>query len=142
MRPRIRQAQPTDREALFNIESESFASPHWTGEDLLRYDCSVAEIDGIIAGFLVSRLVFAGDAANPAQREILNVAVDPAFRRCGIATALIAQVLSKSGEVFLEVRESNLAARQLYTKLGFVECGRREDYYQAPTETAIVMNMK
>jgi ribosomal-protein-alanine N-acetyltransferase len=86
--------------------------------------------------------VFAGDPANPSQREILNVAVAPAFRRQGIATALILHAFRGSGEVFLEVRESNLAAQELYRKLGFLEVGRRYDYYQSPAETAIVMNMK
>ncbi len=41
--------------------------------------------------------------------------------------------------MFLEVRESNIAARNLYKRLGFLEAGRRRDYYPAPPEDAIVM---
>jgi ribosomal-protein-alanine N-acetyltransferase len=41
-------------------------------------------------------------------------------------------------KVFLEVRESNLAARRLYEKLAFMETGRRKLYYQEPEEDAIV----
>jgi ribosomal-protein-alanine N-acetyltransferase len=128
--------------ALIDIEKESFSSPNWKVGDFLKYDCSILESDGRIAGFLVSREVFAGDAASSAQREILNVAVAPPFRRLGLATALISMELKRPAEVFLEVRQSNVAAQELYRKLGFVEVGRRPKYYQSPTETAIVMNMK
>jgi ribosomal-protein-alanine N-acetyltransferase len=127
---------------LVAIENQSFTSPNWSDDDFLRYECCVAELDGEIAGFLVSREVFAGSARNGAQREVLNVAVAPSFRRRGIATALITRELARPAEIFLEVRESNMAARELYRKLGFIEIGRRPKYYQSPTETAIVMNMK
>jgi ribosomal-protein-alanine N-acetyltransferase len=43
--------------------------------------------------------------------------------------------------VFLEVRESNLAARRLYEKATFVEKGRRQLYYQEPEEDAIVYQL-
>jgi ribosomal protein S18 acetylase RimI-like enzyme len=43
------------------------------------------------------------------------------------------------GTVFLEVRESNKAARNLYLSLGFQELGRRPEYYETPLEPAIVM---
>jgi ribosomal-protein-alanine N-acetyltransferase len=42
----------------------------------------------------------------------------------------------------LEVRESNVAARRLYERLGFAEIARRPNYYSSPVETAIVMEMK
>lgn len=138
----LRPAEPSDLAALVAIENESFASPNWNGREFLKYECCVAEFEGKIAGFLVSREVFSGDAHNGAQREILNVAVASAYRRRGIATALISQEVGRSAEVFLEVRESNLAAQELYRKLGFLEVGRRPKYYQSPPETAIVMNMK
>lgn len=138
----IRSRLPADVETLEAIEQESFATPNWTGQDFLRYDCLIADLNGEIAGFLIFRMVFSGDAAHPAEREILNLAVRHAFRRQGIASALISELLKSSGAVFLEVRESNRAAQNLYRKLGFAEVGRRPNYYHSPDETAIVMNMK
>jgi ribosomal protein S18 acetylase RimI-like enzyme len=44
-------------------------------------------------------------------------------------------------EIFLEVRESNLAARRLYETSGFSESGRRQSYYQQPQEDAIVYHL-
>jgi ribosomal-protein-alanine N-acetyltransferase len=71
----------------------------------------------------------------------LNLAVDPSFRRQGIARRLLDQVLGSApgSEWFLEVRESNIAALNLYKELGFQLSGRREDYYRDPHEAAIVM---
>ena len=71
--------------------------------------------------------------------ELLNIAVDPAHRRSGVATRLIGNI--DSPNLLLEVRESNLEAQNLYQKLGFVEIGRREKYYTEPDETAIVMRL-
>jgi ribosomal-protein-alanine N-acetyltransferase len=138
----IRRAQEADVPVLVEIENESFASPNWKAEDFAKYKCYVAEINGQIAGFLVCREAYTGDAINPPEREILNVAVARAFRRGGVATALISHELRRSGQFFLEVRESNLAAQKLYKKLGFVEIARRPNYYRSPEETAIVMHMK
>ena len=89
-----------------------------------------------MAGFLVSR------ALATLEREILNLAVDPCCRRCGVASALLQNELRKPGTHFLEVRESNTAAQALYRKFGFEEVGRRAQYYELPAETAIVMSMK
>jgi ribosomal-protein-alanine N-acetyltransferase len=106
------------------------------------YDCTVAEVSGEVGGFLVSRQIFAGNTTEPAEREILNLAVNPRHRRSGIATSLIQLELRKKAVFTLEVRESNLAARSLYERLGFVEILRRTEYYNNPIETAIVMRMK
>ena len=81
------------------------------------------------------------DGALP-EREILNLAVAPNYRRSRVATALLKHELSREATHFLEVRESNVAAVALYRKCGFVEVGRRAGYYEFPTETAIVMSMK
>lgn len=80
--------------------------------------------------------------------EILNLAVRPEVRRCGIGKALVhrlLQILSNSKEqigVFLEVRESNSAAIAFYHGLGFRQIGRRNDYYRDPTEAALVLSLK
>lgn len=77
--------------------------------------------------------------------EILNIAVSPEFRRKGIAEKLLMYVSAKASEkdcdtLMLEVRESNLAARTLYEKLGFYSVGRRKGYYSNPVEDAILMD--
>jgi ribosomal-protein-alanine N-acetyltransferase len=138
----LRPATKSDLPALVELERISFTVPNWPADTFLRYDCTVAEVAGEIGGFLVSREIFRGNAKEGPEREILNLAVAPRHRRLGIATLLIKQEFSKKASFFLEVRESNLAARALYQRLGFVEIGRRAEYYSNPTETAIVMRMK
>jgi ribosomal-protein-alanine N-acetyltransferase len=87
-----------------------------------------------VAGFLVSRALVEGET------ELLNLAVAPEFRRQGVARKLVESLLAESpGVVYLEVRESNRAARQFYNHLGFQEVSSRPGYYRAPSEAAIVM---
>jgi ribosomal-protein-alanine N-acetyltransferase len=72
-----------------------------------------------------------------------NVAVRPAYRRTGVADRLL-DVFCRFGEanlafLTLEVRPSNTAAVALYEKHGFHEVGRRKDYYENPTEDALLL---
>jgi len=95
--------------------------------------------DGMIAGYLCRWLI--GD-----ECHILNVAVHPQSRRLGIATLLLDQAIaearsSSASVVTLEVRRSNLVARQLYRKFGFEERRLRRNYY-GPGEDAIVMELR
>lgn len=138
----IRQATRADLPALLEIEQECFSDPHWKAEDFVADDCQIAEIDSRLAGFLVSKQVFAGDAHASPELEILNLAVRPPFRRMGVASALLRQQLARKAVYFLEVRESNVAAQTLYRRFGFIEITRRSGYYRSPVETAIVMRMK
>ena len=138
----IRHATPAEASVLAEIERESFGRPHWTVEDFRRYDCLVAESDGRTVGFLVSRQTLASMDGLPSEREILNLAVLPSHRRLGVASALLHQELTHDAIFFLEVRESNTSAQELYSRFGFAEIGRRKNYYQFPSETAIVMRMK
>ena len=142
MSPLLRPAKESDLPALLAIEAESFSEPNWDARDFSHYETVVAELEGTVVGFLVSRETFAGDRCNGAEREILNVAVASEFRRKGIATLLLRHAVRNPAVYFLEVRESNTAAQALYRKLGFVEIGRRPKYYAYPQETAIVMQLK
>lgn len=127
----IRPARAEDREAIAAIQSVSPEAARW---DPAGYDVEVAEVAGRVVGFLVTRAL--GDA----EFEILNLAVAPPQRRAGIARALVRWLCERvRGDVFLEVRESNLAARKLYQSLQFQEVSRRPDYYDYPSETGIVM---
>lgn len=142
MSPVVRAGKARDLATLLEIEAQSFSEPNWDARDFARYDTLVAELDGAVVGFMVSRQTFAGDRDDPPEREILNIAVARAFRRKGIATLLLRRALASGAVHFLEVRESNTAAQTLYRKLGFVEIGIRPKYYAHPEETAIVMQLK
>jgi ribosomal-protein-alanine N-acetyltransferase len=140
--PHLRRAIRADVPVLLEIESVSFPHPHWTSEDFFHYPCVVVEVENRVVGFIVVRETFPGDENAPVEREILNIAIESRFRRLGLATFLLQNELRSDAIYFLEVRESNVAARALYRKLGFIEIGRREEYYVHPTETAIVMRLK
>jgi ribosomal-protein-alanine acetyltransferase len=78
------------------------------------------------------------------EGEILNLAVAPAARRRGLGRLLVERALAHLVEAgaraaYLEVRQSNSAARRLYGKLGFQEVGTRVAYYRRPTEDAVVL---
>jgi ribosomal-protein-alanine acetyltransferase len=127
----VREGTPEDFGALQSMLVQSPEAAQWMPADQAIL---VAEEGGSLAGFLVWR------HTTPDEIEILNLAVVPAFRRRGIAKALL-DGLPKA-EVFLEVRESNLAARGLYKAAGFHEVGLRRRYYQNPPEGAVVMRMQ
>jgi len=74
------------------------------------------------------------------ESHILNLCIDPACRRQGLAEALLTQaiatvIVAGASAMFLEVRVSNRAAISLYEKLGFVEAGRRTNYYKLRGKT-------
>jgi ribosomal-protein-alanine N-acetyltransferase len=142
MTPVLRPATDADGPVLLVIERECFSRPNWSAVDILRYSCTVAEVGGQIAGFICSRELCPATAGAPAEREILNLAVRPVFRRLGVAQALLNYELRVPAKHYLEVRESNAAARQLYAKIGFTVAGHRPNYYSHPREAAIVMIMK
>ena len=79
------------------------------------------------------------------EAEILNLAVTPGWRRRGLGrrlveTAIEAARAAGATRIFLEVRESNGAALALYAALGFLEAGRRRNYYRAPEEDALILS--
>jgi [ribosomal protein S18]-alanine N-acetyltransferase len=131
----LRSGRSDDLEAVARIQAASQEASQWDVGEYLKYDLLVAEYAGSIAGFAVARQAVEGES------ELLNLAVDPAYRRRGIARRLVAQFTRKyPGTFWLEVRESNLAAYKLYETLGFAECGKRPGYYAESSEGAIVMN--
>jgi ribosomal protein S18 acetylase RimI-like enzyme len=135
-RVHIRPAAQNDVSEITAIQQTAPESSQWLPQDYLTFDCQVALLDRRIAGFLVSRSVA------DKEREILNIAVHPDFRRLHIATELLRAELSRHpGVHFLEVRESNAAAQRLYEGLGFQAVGERPAYYENPTETGIVMRI-
>jgi ribosomal-protein-alanine N-acetyltransferase len=130
----IRPAAESDLDEIWRIQSDSGEAAQWKPADYMQHTCLVACVEERIAGFAVARRVA------PDEIEILNVAVDPIFRRRGAARALIQEFIGRNpGTLYLEVRQSNVAARKLYHSLGFQAIAVRQDYYSGPVESAIVM---
>ena len=134
-------AADADVPRVLEIDRESI-SPPWTLEalqgELCREDSffTLARIEIEIAGFCILRRM--GDMG-----DLLKIAVDRNYRRCGVADMLVSAALAWAAEhglsaVFLEVRESNAAAIELYKKHGFEEARRRVRYYDTPVEDALI----
>ena len=78
------------------------------------------------------------------EGELLNIAIHPDYRKLGIGQKLIDKmfdILKEKGieRVTLEVRDSNIPARKLYTKNGFSQFAVRKNYYTKPLEDGIIM---
>lgn len=140
---RIIDTTQTQLEQIEKIEQQCFSCP-WT-LDQLRSQLSddrhvfLAAVDagGTVLGYV--GMMFVLD-----EGYISNVAVAPAYRRQGVADALIAALMRRAEElalafVTLEVRAGNEPAKSLYAKHGFVPVGRRKNYYDLPKEDAILM---
>ena len=135
---------PEDLPTLAALEEACFSTP-WS-RDALAAELGkkeaiflVARLDGEIAGYAGMNFVLD-------EGYLDNVAVFPAFRRRGVARALISRLISQSralGLAFLtlEVRPSNAGAIALYQSLGFREAGRRRNYYTHPPEDALLLTL-
>jgi ribosomal-protein-alanine N-acetyltransferase len=96
----------------------------------------VIEQNAGIKGFLVARSI--GD-----EREMENLVIATSAQRRGLGRCLLEKFLHLSQQqgaqsIFLEVRESNLAARNLYEACGFRQSGRRHHYYNQSQEDALL----
>ena len=138
----IRKMTAEDIDGVLKIERACFTAEAWprgdfealAGEESGVTASLVYIADGEVGGYISGSCICG-------ELEIYSVAVDPSLRRKGVAGALICELerLEKPAAAFLEVRESNFAARSLYTSLGFWEFGRRAGYYSRPDEDAITM---
>jgi len=136
-----------------NLERQCATAAHWTeqqyrqafqSESVERLvlvaeasppEASDSDKPGDLVGFLVARHL-------APEWELENIVVAPKARRKGLGMRLLDALLAAAQEthsdaVFLEVRESNAAARTLYEKAGFLQTGRRKSYYTSPVEDAL-----
>ena len=139
----IRPLVAEDIDAVVAIEREAFTTP-WQPETfagLIERDAVeltvMADDAGTIVGYSVLWCILD-------QGELANIAITPDWRGGGLGAHLLEHVLGVAAEkgvetVLLEVRASNEAALGLYRRFGFVEAGRRANYYEQPREDALVM---
>lgn len=127
---------------IAKIEKDCFSIP-WSEqafEESLRLPHAhflVVECQGKLAGYV-------GMYKTVDEGDITNIAVSPQFRRLGMAEKLLDRLIEMSMElaitrINLEVRESNSPAIALYEKKGFTNLGIRKNFYEKPTENAIIM---
>lgn len=130
----IRPLLAADLPQIAEIQAASPEASQWDPSSYLAYQGWVATLASQVTGFLVLR------QTAPGEREILNLAIAPVFRRRGIGKELFKHAVTvEQAEWFLEVRESNIPAIRFYEGLGFERKGLRGAYYYDPPEAAIVM---
>lgn len=138
----VRPLRPEDLPQLERIERNAMPLP-WS-EAQVREEIGaangfalVALCAGALCGYAFFRTCFP-------ESELLHLVVAPEWRRRKVATALVTQAVTRLADqgyvaCFLEVRVSNIAARQLYTRTGFRQTGTRKQYYSQPAEDALLL---
>jgi ribosomal-protein-alanine N-acetyltransferase len=139
--PDIRRLTYADLPQVIAIERRAFPTPWSLAMFVLELSkpggvCLAARRDGSLAGYLIC-------SRYDTVWHIMNIAVDPARRRTGIATALLLELFERVGDdnarFTLEVRTSNAPAIDLYERFGFRTAGTRRRYYQDNGEDALIM---
>lgn len=138
----IREMNRAEAETVSVISRRSISNG-WSEEELVaamnnpQEKVFVYERSGELLGYAV--ICFAAD-----EGEISSIAVDSPYRRKGVANALLYHIkaelkILKVNKLFLEVRESNFPAQQLYIRHGFLQVGTRKGYYDSPKEDALLL---
>ena len=141
----IRRMTLEDVPSVIELDQKSFSLP-WP-ERSFRFEltanpasrCWVADVDGRVVGMIVVWLIID-------EAHVATLATHPDFRRRGIAKKLLSHALQHlidegARSSFLEVRESNISAQEMYRKFGYEASGRRPRYYKDNDEDAILMNL-
>jgi ribosomal-protein-alanine N-acetyltransferase len=138
---KIRRLTYADLPQVIALERRAFPTPWSLAMFVLELSkasgvCLAALRDGELVGHLIC-------SRYDTVWHIMNVAVDPAARREGVASALLRELIERVGDdgaqITLEVRPSNDGAIALYERFGFLSAGRRPRYYQDNGEDALVM---
>lgn len=140
----IRNMREADAKTLADMEDELF-SDSWSRAALLETykqnhtKILLAEEAEEIIGYVIAYCVLD-------EAEIARIAVFPKWRRQGVGRCLLDELREMGKEqgisrILLDVRESNQGARAFYEAYGFVQDGIRRNYYQQPTEDAILMSL-
>lgn len=140
---RIRPATRQDGDVLVALERAAFGAASWGGEGV-RSGLTAPRVASLLAfdtggepgGFLLWRSL-------GREAEILTIGAAPAARRRGVASALLATLYVDAAAqgcsaMFLEVDETNQAARALYQKHGFEVVGQRRSYYRSGANALVL----
>lgn len=144
---RLRPMLAADIDVVHGIERRAYDFP-WT-RGILQ-DCLRSGYSSWVCEQRLGRIVgYAFLSMGAGEGHILNLCVDPDWRRQGAAQYLLDHLLGIAraadlGELFLEVRPSNHAAQRLYLANGFTPIGRRANYYasRAGREDALVLSRR
>src|SRR6202167_2209397 len=145
VRVHIRWMIRRDMPEVLQTEQESFEYS-WTEEDFLRClrqrNCigMVAEQGEKVVGFMIYEL-------HKAKLQVLNFAVHPSWRRCGVGLQMIAKLVTKLSShrrtrITLEVRESNLVAQLFFRKMEFSALRVLRTFYEDSGEDAFLMEYR
>jgi ribosomal protein S18 acetylase RimI-like enzyme len=133
----VRPAVESDFPAITRIQQRTPEAAQWPLGDYSGASLLIAVVGAKPAGFC------AWWQNLPDEAELLNLAVDPDFRRQGVASALLTSLSSAArGEIFLEVAETNTPAIGLYLRFGWEQTGIRKGYYSQGKINAIVMKKR
>ena len=140
----IKKMTPKDVDGVIEIEKNAYGDHHWSkssflseiSNDLAHYYCLYSN-KGVLCGY-------AGSWHILEEAHITTIAIRPEYRKKGYGEALLKRIIDdcyKEGikYITLEVRVSNKAAINLYSKYGFTSFGTRKAYYQDNNEDAIIM---
>ena len=129
---------------VYELSKSCFSVP-WS-LDSISYEIENPLAKYVIAENLSTKEVlgFAGVWIVAGEGDITNIAVNPSYRKQGIASRLLEKLFevckeNNCAEITLEVRASNIAAQNLYKKFNFKEEGIRKKYYSDNGEDAIIM---
>lgn len=129
---------------VYNLSKECFAIP-WTLDSITN------ELNNPLAKYIIAEdletnevIGFVGIWIIAGEGDITNIAVNPNYRKHGVASNLLLNLLDickslNCNDITLEVRESNIPAQNLYKKFDFKEEGIRKGYYSDNGENAIIM---
>jgi ribosomal-protein-alanine N-acetyltransferase len=136
----IRRLTFADLPQVVAIERRAFTTPWSLAMFVLELSkpsgiCLAAEVERELVGYLVC-------SRYDTVWHLMNIAVEPDWRRRGIGSALLQALLERVGDdaqVTLEVRRSNQGAVVLYEQFGFRSVGVRRRYYADNGEDAVIM---
>ena len=140
----IRKASLDDFKQIYQIEKDVFIRNHWTFgmvekelENISGQTTWIIEESSAILGYCMMR-IFCNEA------NITNMAIKSSRQKQGLGSFLLDHVLNQlpiKSSVFLEVKEGNLSAINLYQRLGFKVINLRSNYYK-DGKTALIMHLE
>ena len=126
---------------IAQLETQCFSDP-WSEKSI------ASELENPLSLWLVALqgdlvVGYVGSQSVLGEADMMNIAVDQAYRRRGIGKNLVLQLVEKLKEqgvhsLSLEVRQSNAPAISLYEEMGFQQVGLRPNYYRNPKENAMI----